>query len=121
MAITTLAILANTTYGTPSGNYDGSSLSFISDPQKAVDYYQGQGSIQTVFFHVTAFPGIIRLQATLDYEADQANWFELYEYGDGSTELTEYLPVTFTGNFTWVRVIVEQFDSGTINGVNISY
>ncbi len=52
MAITRDTILDTTVYGTPSGNYDGSSQDWLSDPVKAANYYRGQGSIQTVTFRV---------------------------------------------------------------------
>ena len=121
MTITTLALLSSTTYGVPSGNYDGSSTDFISDPQKAVDYYQGQGSLQTVFIRVTGFEGILTLQATLDYNADEANWFEVYEFDSASSTISDHFPVNLTGNFTWMRVLVDSFNGGTINFVNLTY
>jgi hypothetical protein len=121
MTITNLSILDTTTVGTPSGNYDGSTDHFISTAEKAVDYYQGQGSLQTVFIRVTDFEGVITLQATLDYNADQANWFDVYEYTSASSQITDYHPVNLTGNFVWMRAAVSEFNAGTINNVTISY
>ena len=121
MTITNLSILSTTTVGTPSGNYDGSTDHFISDAEKAVDYYQGQGSLQTVFIRVTDFEGVITLQATLDYNAEQANWFDVYEYTSASSQVTDYHPVNLTGNFVWMRAVVTEFNAGTINDVTISY
>jgi polyisoprenoid-binding protein YceI len=121
MTVTNLTILAETTVGTPSGNYDGSTNYFNSDGQKAVNYYQGQGSLQTVAFRVTGFQGVITLQATLDNNVNSEKWFDVYTYGDASSIVTDYHPVPITGNFTWVRVAVTGFDAGTINFVNISY
>ena len=121
MTITNLALLNNIVYGTPSGNYDGSTDHFISDSAKAVDYYQGQGSLQTVFIRVTDFEGVITLQATLDYNAEQANWFDVYEYTSASSQITDYHPVNLTGNFVWTRAVVTEFNAGTINSVSISY
>lgn len=121
MTITNLTILGETTVGTPSGNYDGSTDHFISDVVKAVDYYQGQGSLQTVFIRVTDFEGVITLQATLDYNADLANWFDVSEYTSGDGAITDYYPVNLTGNFVWMRAVITNFNAGTINFVNISY
>ena len=121
MTITNLSILGETTVGTPSGNYDGSTDHFVSDAAKAVDYYQGQGSLQTVFFRVTDFEGVITLQATLDYNAELANWFDVYEYSSSSSTITDYHPVNLTGNFVWVRAVVTEFNAGSINSVSISY
>jgi hypothetical protein len=120
--MTTEAILATTVYGTPSGNYDGSSQDWLSDAVKAAAYYRGQGYIQTVLFSVTAFEGDIILEATLDPNPDSAGWFDVFTYGDGSTTpLTDYHPASITGNFTWMRVRVEGFSGGTINTVTITY
>jgi hypothetical protein len=121
MALNNIFLLDNVVYGTPSGNYDGSSTDFDSDGVKAVGYYQGQGGIQTLGIRTTNFTGAITLQATIDNEWQTADWFDIYEYGDDSTAITDYRPYTATGNFTWVRARITGFDSGTINFVNITY
>jgi hypothetical protein len=120
--MTTETIIDTTEYGVPSGNYDGSSQDWFSSAVRAVNYYRGQGGIQTVLFQVTGFEGVLVLEATLDSDPDSAAWFETFTYGDGSTvALTDYHPATVTGNFTWVRVRVEGFSGGTINTVSITY
>jgi hypothetical protein len=143
MTTTTLVLLSDITDGVPSGNYDGSSLDWYSDPQRAVNYYRGQGHIQTLNFGVTDFAGIITIEATLESEPpnNQSNftdgstiyplyrtnigWFEIAEYGDGSTVYpagaTDYRPISVEGKFTWVRARVRNFVSGTINIVDIRY
>jgi hypothetical protein len=122
MAITRDTILTTTVYGEASGNYDGSSQDWLSDPVKAANYYRGQGSIQTVTFSVTGFEGIQYLEATLDADPADATWFTTFTYGDGSTvPLTDYHPEAVQGNFTWMRVRVEAFSGGTINSVTIAY
>jgi hypothetical protein len=120
--MTTETILDTTVYGTPSGNYDGSSQDWISDARLASNYYRGQGSVQTVLFDVTNFEGSMILEGTLDTDPASAAWFRTFVYGDGSTvPLTAYHPETVTGNFTWMRVRVEGFAGGTINTVSITY
>lgn len=120
--MTTEAILDTTVYGTPSGNYDGSSQDWISDARMASNYYRGQGGVQTVAFSVTGFEGIMYLEATLDSNPSDATWFNTFTYGDGSTvPLNDYHPETITGNFTWMRVRVEGFSGGIINSVTITY
>ena len=120
--MTTRTVIDTTAYGVPAGNYDGSSQDWFSDAVQAVNYYRGQGSIQTVLFSVTAFEGQLILEATLDSDPESAAWFETFTYGDGSnTPVTDYHPETVTGNFTWMRVRVEGFSGGTINTVSITY
>lgn len=119
--ITTKTILGTTVYGTPSGNYDGSSQDWASDPQEAANYYRGRGSLQTVIINVANFVGKIVIEATLDSVAETAVWFETYTYSDGITPITDIHPVNIQGNFVWLRAQVVGFDGGTINSITVSY
>jgi len=42
-------------------------------------------------------------------------------YGDGSSTYTDYHPVNVTGNFVWFRARVQNFDSGEIQFVTVTY
>lgn len=118
---TTLTILAVTQHGVPAGNYDGSSLDFDSNGAKAVGYYRGQGSIQTVYQRITGFQGIITLQATLDQDWETANWVDVNVFGDDSTISSGVYPVSLTGNYTWMRARITDFVAGTIDSITITY
>jgi hypothetical protein len=118
---TTATILGTTVYGTPSGNYDGSSdQDWASDAAQAANYYLGRGSMQTITVDVTRFVGVITLEATLDADSDSATWFDTYTITAASA-LTNRQVNTVTGNFTWMRVHVREFVAGTINFVTITY
>jgi hypothetical protein len=119
--ITTETILSDVEHGVPSGNYDGSSQDWFSDAVQAANYYRGRGGLQTLTFRVTGLVGRIRVEATLDTLADTAHWFEIYDYGDDIVPITDYHPVTLTGNFVWIRLNIVGFDSGTIDSATISY
>lgn len=119
--ITTETILSNVEHGVPSGNYDGSSQDWYSDPVQAANYYRGRGGLQTLTFRVTDLIGRIRVEATLDTVAETAHWFEIYDYGDEFVPLTDYHPVTITGNFVWIRLNIVGFDDGIIDSATISY
>jgi hypothetical protein len=122
MVIDCDTLLSTTVYGEASGNYDGSSQDWYSDPAKAANYYRGQGSIQTVGFRVTNFEGTMHVEATLDNDPLAATWFDTFTFGDGSTTpLTDYHPEAIQGNFTWVRIRVEGFSGGTIESVTLAY
>jgi len=121
MSLTNITLLDSIEYGTPSGNYDGSSLDFTSDPAEAAGYYRGQGNIQTLLISVTDFVGIIRVQATLGDDPLAAAWFLLEEFGDGSSAITTQYPINQIGNFSWMRVEVVDFTAGTINYVTLTY
>jgi hypothetical protein len=120
MILTTETLLSTTVYGTASGNYDGSSQDFFSDVKRAANYYQGQGSIQTVTLQVQGFVGRIRLQATLNDDPAAALWFEVYDY-DRVVPTTEYHPVSLVGNYVWLRAEITDFSAGTITGITASY
>jgi hypothetical protein len=119
--ITTETLLTAVTYGTPSGNYNGSSQDWVSDAVKAADYYRGRGGVQTIGFSVSGFQGTITIEATLDTDPDSAAWFATLTYGNAQSTTTQVISQAVTGNFTWVRTRVEDFVSGTINTVTATY
>lgn len=122
MKTTTLQLLPTTTYGTPSGNYDGSSLDFNGVDQKASNYYGAYGGLQTVAFFLLSFQGRIRIQATLESTpAVDADWFQVYEFDSTASSTTENFSTNINGNFTWLRARVEDFEAGTITKVMLSY
>ena len=117
--ITSYTILENVEYGVPSGNYDGSSQDFASEAVKGPGYYLGHPGQQTVTFRLTQFTGQVTLQATLDSEADTADWVDIYDFTD--SDLTSYFSIDRTASFVWLRVRVRDFDAGTIDLVDIVY
>ena len=124
MSLTTLTLFNNVVVGTPNGNYDGSTTFFESEPVKGAGYYQGQGSLQTVFVTVTNFPGAMKFMATLDFDPATANWFEVYDLTNDSTEFR--FPINLTGNYTWLKAVVTGFEDETgqdavINSITVTY
>jgi len=118
--LTQISLLSNIEHGVPSGNYDGSSTDFFSDAAQAVGFYQGQGSIQTVLINVADFAGSIITQATLGNNPESAAWFDVDTLST-DTNTTEIRSVSTPGNFVWIRVAVQDFESGTINSITLSY
>jgi hypothetical protein len=129
MKTTTVQLLPTTTYGTPSGNYDGSSLDWSGVDQKAANYYGGYGTLQTAAFYLLNFVGRIRIQATLESTpALDSDWFDVYEFANVNTignpavtPVTENFSTNIVGNFTWIRAHVAEFSEGTITKVMLSY
>jgi hypothetical protein len=120
MTVSTVVLIPYTEHGVPSGNYDGSSLEFFGDPQKAANYYRGRGGLQTVVFKIIDFIGSVTVQATLDADPVNAVWFDVFDFADdGST--TDIFSTNIIGNFTWLRAHVENFTTGTIELVTASY
>ena len=125
MAITTVTLLPSTTYGTPSGNYDGSSEDFIGDPQKAANYYRGRGGTQTIRWVYLGVQGKVTIQATLDNDPADSRWFDIAATGDSSTDDSTTITATYVeavvGNFVWLRAVVSNFKDGTIEVVQATY
>lgn len=122
MKTTTLQLLPTTTHGTPSGNYDGSSLNFSGTEQQAANYYGGFGGMQTVAFFLNSFQGRIRIQATLESSpTTDADWFQISDFDSTSQTTTDNFSRNITGNFTWIRAFVQDFEAGTITKLTLSY
>ena len=114
-------MLTDVVYGQALGNYDGSSQLFYSNAVPANNYYGGLGSIQTIYYDLSGFIGVITVQATLNDLPEQAHWIDVSERGDGTTIDTGLTTDTVTGNFSWIRVRVDGFDAGTITSVRTVY
>jgi hypothetical protein len=114
-------LLPPTTFGTPSGNYDGSSTSFTGNAIPAANYYGGQGSAQTNIIQTTGFQGVITIEASLNDLTQQALWFEVAAYGNASVPTTDMQALNVIGNFVWIRAHVTDFTAGTINSANVVY
>jgi len=122
MKTTTLQLLPTTSYGTPSGNYDGSSQDFSGDPQQAANYYGGFGGLQTVAFFLSSFQGRIKIEATLDaVPVTESSWFRVSDYDSNNATSTTNFSDNITGNFTWLRATVTDFQAGTISKIMLSY
>ena len=120
-AYSTLILVGNTVHGTPSGNYDGSSLDFASDAVPAANYYGGQGSTQTITYRLQGFVGTIVMEATLNDLQESAPWFEIATFGDGMASDTGIFSDTIVGNFTWIRARITDFTAGTIESIIVAY
>ena len=118
---TTQTLVSDVTYGSASGNYDGSSQDWFSDAVPAANYYGGQGALQTITYQLQDFVGVITIRATLNDLQESAPWFDIATYGDGSTPDTGTIPVTVMGNFTWIRAEITEFSAGTIQLITVAY
>ena len=115
---TTATLVPFLQWGEISNGYDGGNT-YVGNAVPAVNYYGGQGAIQTLTFDVTALVGNVTVEATLNDLAESAPWFEIYKLtGNNVTEVTGN---TVVGNFTWLRATVTDFAAGNINIVTASY
>lgn len=122
---TTVVLIPYTEHGVPTGNYDGSSEDFIGTPQKASSYYRGRGGLQTIRWSFDGVQAEVLIQATLDNDPTTEFWVDVASYGDDSTAdsstITDTYYQTVTGNFTWLRAVVKNFNDGIIQTVSATY
>ena len=117
--MTTLVLLPATTFGTPSGNYNGSSTSFVGNAVPAANYYGGQGAIQTLTFTVANLTATLTTQATLNDDPTELFWFDVSTLtGNATSNTVISSPV---GNFSWLRVAVTNFTAGNITVATATY
>jgi len=114
------SLLPLTTYGVPSGNYDGSSQDWVSDSVIGANYYGGYRSTQTILITLNSFVGKITLQTTLNSPEYDADWADITTYNYDTTAVTEVITNTVIGNFVFLRARIEGFDNGTIL-ITVSY
>jgi hypothetical protein len=117
--MTTLTLLPVTVFGTPSGNYNGNSTSFVGNAVPAANYYGGQGPIQTLTFTVANLSANVTTQATLSDSPEQAAWFDVYNFVGNVTTNTN--ANSAIGNFSWLRVAVTDFTAGNITVATATY
>ena len=115
------SLLPYTTYGTPSGNYDGANTTFVGNAILAANYYGGQGSAQTAIITGTGFQGLITIEASLNDWTQQAEWFAVDYYGNANITTTSTQAINMLGNFVWLRARVTDFVAGTINSANVIF
>lgn len=118
--------------------YDGSTTTVDGDAVKGDGYYGRADGLHTVAWRITGFAGTIKMQGSLVATPTADDWFDL-ELGNTdtafsvdttgsttqqnissvvySTATTATAAYNFTGNFMWVRVVVENFNAGTVNSV----
>lgn len=122
-ATTSVTLLPTTTFGTSTGNYDGSSTAFNGDKVKGDGYYGFSDGVHTVQTRVTNFVGTLKVQGSLVKDPANTDWVDIDNIvvGDGSTATTNSFLNNFTGNFVWIRVSVTEFTAGTINNIFMAH
>jgi hypothetical protein len=117
--------IPSTTVAPDGGN------NFYSQQEKGNGYFGNNGGLHTVSYTITPnFVGTLTTQATLATNPSETDWFTV----DGSafkfdniinpalTTTTNY--VNFSGNFVWVRAVVQRDTyqpNGSVEWINYNY
>ena len=88
-------------------------LSYTGDAAKGDGYYGYNDGLHTASFHVSNFIGRLWLEASLAEQPTANDWFPIQLtsttlYQEYTTQTTDTIGVTFTGNFVWIRAKVDR-------------
>ncbi len=91
----------------------------IGDPYQAAAYILSNRDLQTISWHFSGtFAGDARIEATLVTNPSETDWYTVYEI-DTVSSLDGYH--NLTGNFVWLRAVVDNWTTGTIQLITVSY
>ena len=119
---TILELLPQTTY-----NNDGTAKPYdvTGEAQPAAAYYLGNQDLQTLSYNFTEVTGNLVIEASLaSTPAVEGDWFKVWETtANNSANLNANTSAytNLTGNFTYMRAKIEDFNHGVVQFVKISY
>lgn len=116
---TTLVLLPQTTYtATPTPN-----TTVTGNSHPGASYYLSSQDLQTISWAVTNFKGTLTIQASLvDTPTTNNDWFTALNvvYNDqAGTTINSFN--NLTGNFIWVRAMINNFTQGVVEHIKVSY
>jgi hypothetical protein len=125
--VTILELLPQTTY---DGGGTANVYTVTGNAQPAAAYYLGNQDLQTVNIKLSNCSGNIVIEATLDSNSANAQWFSVYELvananaANGSEPYDSSNASIYTnieGNFVYMRAKIVDFAGGVVNFVKLSY
>jgi len=105
---------------------DSSTESITGEKFKGDGYYGRADGLHTVQYNLNGFIGTISMQASLAVMPVEADWFTINpathssEESDGTNASGAFI-YNFTGNFVWVRVIVQDWTDGSIRNILLNH
>jgi hypothetical protein len=87
---------------------------------KGAGFYGMGCGLHTVSYQITTFTGDIKAQATLATDPQEEDWFDVSGSEYTGTAATEVYITNFTGNFVWLRAVVN-YTAGTVNRILVNY
>ena len=98
---------------------DSTVQTVTGDAYKGDGYYGRSDGFHTVQYTLDNVRGTISIQATLAIEPASADWFTVYEQ-EYTEETTTSAMTNFTGNYVWVRAVVE-YTQGTVEDIKLNH
>lgn len=98
---------------------DSTVQTVTGDAYKGDGYYGRSDGFHTVQYTLNNVRGTISIQATLAIDPASADWFTVYEK-EYTNETTASNLTNFTGNYVWVRAVIE-YTQGTVESVKLNH
>jgi len=124
---TILTLLPQTTY---DGGGTGNIYTVTGNAQPAAAYYLGNQDLQTVNIKLSGASANIVIEASLNSNSSNAEWFKVYELVANANSATgsdtfdasnASIYTNIEGNFVYLRAKIVDFAGGVVNFVKLSY
>ena len=99
-----------------------------SDKLKGDGYYGRADGLNSVQYVVTGFVGKIVTQATLATTPATTDWFDItstvHDNSSGTSSnalATGSFIHNFTGNYVWIKIVVSDWTTGTVNSILLNH
>jgi hypothetical protein len=136
-----MTIIAETILSISTHPQDNTIQSLIGSRYRGDGFYNRSDGLHTVQWSITNFTGVIAIQATLETDPGDLDWFTV-NLGNSTTysidttgllsqsnikSMSYTTPTTgsfsynFKGNYVWVRAFISNWSSGTINQILMSH
>lgn len=124
---TTLIMLPQTSYVNPGNS---APYTVTGNSQPAAAYYLGNRDLQTVNYKLTNVTGNIIIEASLASTPGINDWFQVYQIEANANAAANTAPkiasnasayTNVEGNFVFLRAKVEDFQSGIVQFIKLSY
>lgn len=121
-----MSTISEIIYHTETHDEDSSVLFRVGDPFRGDGFYNRADGFHTVQYVYTNFVGKIKIQATLAIDPQEKDWFSLpeteFELADTKEDLEpKSVARNFTGNYVWVRAVIEDWTQGSVNKILLSH
>ena len=103
----------------PQVVYNGTNTTVTGDKYPAAGYYLGKNELQTISWKFSVAAVVIKIQATLEQSPEDDDWFTVHTVvGTGIDEIGYE---NISGNFVWIRAVINNFASGSVQFVRLTY
>jgi len=105
---------------------DSNTLNYSSDKLRGDGYYGRSDGLHTVQYNLSGFLGSISVQATLESNPTEDDWFYApitlhTATNTGDENSTGSFIYNFTGNYVWVRINVASWTDGSVRSAVLNH